>query len=68
MRALCRDKIAHFKFPRYWKVVEEYPMTVTGTVQEFKLREMAERELTAGTLPDSRTNVTPAAAPPVANS
>ncbi len=54
LRELCKGKIAHFKIPRYWKVMDEYPMTVTGKVQKFKLREMAERELTAGTLPDSR--------------
>jgi len=53
-RALCKGKIAHFKIPRYWKVVDEYPMTITGKVQKFKLREQAERELEAGTLPDSK--------------
>ena len=65
LRELCLDKIAHFKIPRYWKVVDEYPMTVTGKVQKFKLREMAERDLAAGTLPDSKTKAKPAA-PPVA--
>jgi len=63
LRALCTDKIAHFKIPRYWKVIDEYPMTVTGKVQKFKLREMAERELAAGTLPDSRPSAKPAAPP-----
>ncbi|MCA8952497.1 MAG: AMP-binding protein, partial [Planctomycetes bacterium] len=53
-RELCKDHIATFKIPRYWWVVDEYPMTVTGKVQKFKLRELAERELAAGTLPDSR--------------
>jgi len=53
-RELCKSKIAHFKIPRYWKVVEDYPMTVTGKVQKFKLREMAELELAEGTLPDAR--------------
>jgi len=52
---LCKGRIASFKIPRYWKVVDEWPMTVTGKVQKFKLREMAERELAEGTLPDSRT-------------
>jgi fatty-acyl-CoA synthase len=54
MRALCQGKVAHFKIPRYWKVVDEFPMTVTGKVQKFKLSEMGQRELAAGTLPDSR--------------
>jgi fatty-acyl-CoA synthase len=51
---LCKGKIAYFKVPRYWKVMDEFPMTVTGKVQKFKLRELAERELAAGTLPDAR--------------
>ncbi len=53
-RQLCKDKIAHFKIPRYWKIVDQYPMTITGKIQKFKLREQLERELAAGTLPDSR--------------
>jgi fatty-acyl-CoA synthase len=56
-RELCRGQIAHFKIPRYWLVLDEYPMTVTGKVQKFKLRERAERELAAGTLPDARAAV-----------
>jgi fatty-acyl-CoA synthase len=44
-RALCKGKIAHFKIPRYWMVLEEFPMTVTGKIQRFKLREMAARQL-----------------------
>jgi fatty-acyl-CoA synthase len=41
----CRGRIATFKVPRYWKVVEEFPMTVTGKVQKFKMREAAVKEL-----------------------
>ena len=44
-RELCRGKIAHYKIPRYWMVVEEFPMTVTGKVQKFKIREMATKAL-----------------------
>ncbi len=44
-RAMCRERIAHFKVPRYWLVVKEFPMTVTGKVQKFKIREMASRAL-----------------------
>ena len=40
-KALCKGKIAHFKIPRYWWVINEYPMTVTGKVQKFKLRDLA---------------------------
>jgi fatty-acyl-CoA synthase len=41
----CRGKIAHFKVPRYVQCVSEFPMTVTGKVQKFKLREQAIEEL-----------------------
>ena len=34
-------RIAHYKVPRYVKFVDEFPMTVTGKVQKFKLREQA---------------------------
>jgi fatty-acyl-CoA synthase len=36
----CREHIAHFKVPRYVVFVDEYPTTVTGKIQKFKLREM----------------------------
>ena len=41
----CRGKIATFKIPRYWKFVDSFPMTVTGKIQKFKMREDAVREL-----------------------
>jgi fatty-acyl-CoA synthase len=37
----CTGKIATYKIPRYWKFVAEFPTTVTGKVQKFRLREMA---------------------------
>ncbi|MDJ0499242.1 MAG: AMP-binding protein [Acidimicrobiia bacterium] len=37
----CKGKIAHFKVPRYIRFVGEFPMTVTGKVQKFRMREMA---------------------------
>ena len=37
----CRDKIAHYKVPRYWRMTDHFPMTVSGKVQKYKLREMA---------------------------
>jgi fatty-acyl-CoA synthase len=43
-RAMCKGKIAHFKIPRYWMVVDEFPMTVTGKIQKFKIRERAIHE------------------------
>jgi fatty-acyl-CoA synthase len=37
----CKARMASFKVPRYWQFVESFPMTVTGKVQKFRLREMA---------------------------
>lgn len=39
--AFCKGKIAHYKVPRYVQVVDEFPMTVTGKIQKYKLREAA---------------------------
>jgi fatty-acyl-CoA synthase len=41
----CRGAIANFKIPRYWKLVEAFPMTVTGKIQKYKMREAAIEEL-----------------------
>jgi len=41
VRAFCQGRIAHFKVPRYVQVTEEFPMTVTGKVQKYKMREAA---------------------------
>ena len=43
--AACRGRIATFKIPRYWKVVDSFPMTVTGKIQKFRKRELAIEEL-----------------------
>jgi fatty-acyl-CoA synthase len=45
LRAWCRDKIATFKIPRYWKFTDTFPMTVTGKIQKFKMREQSVCEL-----------------------
>ena len=41
LREYCHGKIAHFKIPRYVMPVDEFPMTVTGKIQKFKLRDQA---------------------------
>jgi fatty-acyl-CoA synthase len=41
VREFCSGKIAHFKVPRYVHVADEFPMTVTGKIQKFKMREVA---------------------------
>ena len=45
VREFCRGKIAHQKVPRYVKFVDDYPMTVTGKMQKYLMREAMEREL-----------------------
>ena len=45
LRDFCRGRIASYKIPRYWKFVDGFPMTVTGKVQKFKMREVAVQEL-----------------------
>jgi len=45
VKEFCRGKIANYKIPKYVKFVESYPMTASGKIQKFKLREMAIREL-----------------------
>ena len=41
IRETCEGNIAHFKIPRYIWFVDEFPMTVTGKLQKFRMREMA---------------------------
>ncbi len=48
VREFCRGQIAHYKVPRYVKFVDSFPMTVTGKVQKFKMRETAIEELGLG--------------------
>jgi fatty-acyl-CoA synthase len=45
IRAFCRDQIAHYKVPRYIKFVDGFPMTVTGKIQKFIMRERTIAEL-----------------------
>jgi fatty-acyl-CoA synthase len=45
VRAFCKGKLAHYKVPRYVLFVEEFPMTVTGKVQKYKMREETVRVL-----------------------
>jgi fatty-acyl-CoA synthase len=45
LRDFCRGQIAHYKIPRYWRFTDGFPMTVTGKIQKFKMREAAIAEL-----------------------
>ncbi len=50
IREFCRGKIATYKIPRYVKFVDEFPLTVTGKVQKFIMREQSIKELGLATL------------------
>lgn len=45
MRDFCRGRIAHYKVPRYVWFFDAFPMTVTGNLQKFRMREIAAAEL-----------------------
>ena len=45
VREFCKGTIAHYKVPRYALVIDEFPMTVTGKIQKYKLREIAIEQL-----------------------
>lgn len=40
MRGFCKERISHYKIPKHVRFVEEFPMTVTGKVQKFRMREI----------------------------
>ena len=45
IKSFCKDQISHFKIPHYIEFVEEFPMTVTGKIQKFKMRDMMVEQL-----------------------
>ncbi|MBP2145823.1 fatty-acyl-CoA synthase [Methanofollis sp. W23] len=51
----CTGQIARFKIPRYYKFVDEFPMSVTGKIQKFKMREIAVEELGLGEASEVKT-------------
>lgn len=48
LREWCKGRIAHFKIPRYIRFVDGFPMTVTGKIQKFRMREITLEELAVG--------------------
>jgi len=48
IRDFCRERIAHYKVPRHVIAVDEFPMTVTGKIQKYRLRETAIERLDLG--------------------
>jgi fatty-acyl-CoA synthase len=55
VRAFCVGKIAHYKVPRYVHFTQDFPMTVTGKVQKFKMREASIAELGLEAASQTRT-------------
>lgn len=55
VRAFCRGQIAHYKVPRYVKLVDGFPMTVTGKIRKVEMREQSIRELGLEAHVDMRT-------------
>lgn len=45
IRSFCKDQLAHYKVPHYIRFVTEYPQTVTGKIQKFKIRDIMIEEL-----------------------
>jgi fatty-acyl-CoA synthase len=41
LAAACEARLARYKVPRHWRIVDSFPMTVTGKVQKYRLRERA---------------------------
>jgi fatty-acyl-CoA synthase len=48
LRAFARGRIAHYKVPRYVWIVDDFPLTVTGKVQKFRIREIAAKWVAEG--------------------
>lgn len=45
VKQFCYDNIAHYKIPAYYRFVTEYPMTITGKIQKYKIIEQMKEEL-----------------------
>ena len=45
VKAYCKGQITHFKIPKYIRFVDEYPMTVTGKIQKYKMSDLMAKEL-----------------------
>jgi fatty-acyl-CoA synthase len=55
LREFCTGQIAHFKIPRYLRITTDFPMTVTGKVQKFKMRDTSITELGLGSAASTET-------------
>lgn len=52
----CKKNIAHYKIPKYWKFVSEFPMTITGKIRKVEMRETAIKELNLSSISKIKTS------------
>jgi fatty-acyl-CoA synthase len=55
IRKFCEGRIAYFKIPQHIRFVDGFPMTVTGKIQKFKIREIEIKERALGTVAKQET-------------
>lgn len=55
LKTFCKERIAYFKVPHYWKFVDIFPTTVTGKIQKFRMREISIEELGLQEIADIQT-------------
>jgi fatty-acyl-CoA synthase len=56
LRAYSKERIAHYKVPKYWKFVDSFPITITGKVRKGEMREISVAELGLGNLLKIKTS------------
>lgn len=52
LQEYCKGRIAHYKIPKYWKFVDEFPMTISGKIRKVEMREISMKELELGSFKD----------------
>ncbi|AZA80448.1 AMP-binding protein [Chryseobacterium lactis] len=45
LQEYCKGRIAHYKVPKYWKFVDDFPMTISGKIRKVEMREISMKEL-----------------------
>ena len=55
LKAFCKERLAYFKVPHYWKFTDQFPTTVTGKIQKFRMREISIQELGLQAVADIET-------------
>jgi fatty-acyl-CoA synthase len=45
LKSFCKERLAYFKVPHYWKITDQFPTTVTGKIQKYRMREISIQEL-----------------------